>query len=140
MRKSFFLRSAVLFLAAMSPAVVNAQFQPPAPEELKMTADPKAPGTDAVYLDIEEIANDPMHYQSYSARIKVLTEKDVYKRQGRVLHHHRRAPRRLHLPEHQAPGADQLRRAGFSFQVPGFSLVVFGFQNALEAKSSIRAS
>ena len=30
---------------------------------------------------------------------------------GRVLHHHRRAPRRLHLPEHQAPGADQLRRA-----------------------------
>jgi hypothetical protein len=75
MRKSFFLRSAVLFLAAMSPAVVNAQFQPPAPEELKMTADPKAPGTDAVYLDIEEIANDPMHYQSYSARIKVLTEK-----------------------------------------------------------------
>jgi hypothetical protein len=59
---------------------------------------------------------------------------------GRVLHHHRRAPRRLHLPEHQAPGADQLRRAGFSFQVPGFSLVVFGFQNSLEAKSSIRAS
>jgi hypothetical protein len=28
-----------------------------------------------VYLDIEEIANDPMHYQSYTARIKVLTEK-----------------------------------------------------------------
>ncbi|MGA2754141.1 MAG: DUF3857 and transglutaminase domain-containing protein [Terracidiphilus sp.] len=40
-----------------------------------MTSDPKAPGADAVYLDIEEIANDPMHYQSTYARIKVLTEK-----------------------------------------------------------------
>jgi hypothetical protein len=40
-----------------------------------MTSDPKAPGADAVYFDIEEIANDPMHYQSYYARIKVLTEK-----------------------------------------------------------------
>ncbi len=75
MRKSFFLHSAVLFLAAVSPAVVCAQFQPPTPEELKMTSDPKAPGADAVYLNIEEIANDPMHYQSYYARIKVLTEK-----------------------------------------------------------------
>jgi hypothetical protein len=75
MQKSFFLRSAVLLLAAVSPAVVYAQFQPPAPEELKMTADPKAPGADAVYFNIDEIANDPMHYQSYTARIKVLTEK-----------------------------------------------------------------
>ncbi|MGH9598539.1 MAG: DUF3857 domain-containing protein [Terracidiphilus sp.] len=40
-----------------------------------MTADPKAPGADAVYLDIEEIDNDPLHYQSVYARIKVLTEK-----------------------------------------------------------------
>jgi hypothetical protein len=75
MRKSFFLRGAVLFLAAVSPAVVYAQFQPPTPEELKMTSDPKAPGADAVYFKIEEIANDPLHYQSYYARIKVLTEK-----------------------------------------------------------------
>ena len=75
MRKSFFLHSAVLFLAAVSPAVVYAQFQPPTPEELKMTSDPKAPGADAVYFKIEEIANDPLHYQSYYARIKVLTEK-----------------------------------------------------------------
>jgi hypothetical protein len=75
MRKSFFLHSAVLFFAAVSSAAVNAQFQPPTPEELKMTSDPKAPGADAVYLNIEEIANDPLHYQSYYARIKVLTEK-----------------------------------------------------------------
>jgi hypothetical protein len=40
-----------------------------------MTADPKAPGAAAVYLNIEEIANDPIHYQSYYARIKVLSEK-----------------------------------------------------------------
>ena len=26
-------------------------------------------------LDIKQIANDPLHYQSYYARIKVLTEK-----------------------------------------------------------------
>jgi hypothetical protein len=75
MPKSLFLRNAVLLLAAVSPALVYAQFQPPNPDELKMTADPKAPGADAVYFNIEEIANDPMHYQSYYARIKVLTEK-----------------------------------------------------------------
>jgi hypothetical protein len=75
MRKSFFLRSAVLVLTAVSPALVYAQFQPPTSEELKMTSDPKAPGADAVYFNIEEIANDPLHYQSYYARIKVLTEK-----------------------------------------------------------------
>src|SRR5580700_1727147 len=75
MRKSFFLHSTVLFLAAVSPALVCAQFQQPTDEELKMTSDPKAPGADAVYFNVEEIANDPMHYQSYSARIKVLTEK-----------------------------------------------------------------
>jgi hypothetical protein len=52
-----------------------AQFQAPTDEELKMTSDPKAPGAAAVYLNIEEIANDPLHYQSVYARIKVLTEK-----------------------------------------------------------------
>ncbi len=75
MRKSFFLRSTVLLLAAIAPAAARAQFQQPSDEELKMTSDPKASGADAVYLDIEEIANDPLHYQSHYARIKVLTEK-----------------------------------------------------------------
>jgi hypothetical protein len=75
MRKSFFLQSAVLLLATVSPAAAFAQFQQSSDEELKMTSDPKAPGADAVYLNIEEIANDPLHYQSYYARIKVLTEK-----------------------------------------------------------------
>lgn len=75
MWKSCLLRSAALLLAAVSPALVYGQFQPPTDEELKMTADPKAPGADAVYLNLEEIANDPMHFQSYYARIKVLADK-----------------------------------------------------------------
>jgi hypothetical protein len=56
-------------------AVTRAQFQAPTQEELKMTADPKAPGAAAVYLNVEQIANDELHYQSFYARIKVLTEK-----------------------------------------------------------------
>jgi hypothetical protein len=75
MPKSFLLRGAAFFFAAVSPVFVCAQFQQPTDEELKMTADPKAPGADAVYLDIEEIANDPMHYKSTYVRAKVLTEK-----------------------------------------------------------------
>ena len=75
MRKLFSLRSAVLALAAFLPVLVRAQFQQPTDDELKMTADPKAPGAAAVYLNIKEIAQDPQHYQSYYARIKVLTEK-----------------------------------------------------------------
>jgi hypothetical protein len=75
MRKSFFLHSAVLLLATVSPAIVCQQFHQPSDEELKMTSDPAAPGAAAVYLDYEENANDPMHVQVYYARIKVLTEK-----------------------------------------------------------------
>jgi transglutaminase-like putative cysteine protease len=75
MTKSILLRRAVLLLAAMSPVVVCAQFQQPTDEELKMTADPKAPGAAAVYLDYQEVTNDPQHFLSIDARIKVLTEK-----------------------------------------------------------------
>jgi hypothetical protein len=75
MRTSIFARSLFLLLILASPVLVLAQFQQPTAEELKMTADPKAPGAAAVYLNIEEIANDPLHYQSYYARIKVLSEK-----------------------------------------------------------------
>jgi hypothetical protein len=75
MRNSKLLRGVVLFLTAVSPALVYAQFQQPADQELKMTADPKAPGAAAVFLNVSEVANDPMHYQTYYYRIKVLTEK-----------------------------------------------------------------
>jgi hypothetical protein len=65
----------LLLVALLSPAVMAAQFQQPTDEELKMTSDPKAPGAAAVYLNIEEITNDPKHFQSYYVRIKVLQEK-----------------------------------------------------------------
>ena len=75
MSKSIILRGALLLCAVVSPVLAYAQFQPPTDEELKMTSDPKAPGAAAVYLDYEEIANDPLHYETTYARIKVLTEK-----------------------------------------------------------------
>ena len=57
------------------PAILHAQFQQPTDEELKMTADPKAPGAAAVYLNVEETTDDPLHFHSFYARIKVLSEK-----------------------------------------------------------------
>src|SRR6202453_1472592 len=65
-----------LFLAALACSpMLRAQFQDPTPEELKMTEDPKAPGAAAVYLNFEETTDDPLHYHSVYARIKVLSEK-----------------------------------------------------------------
>ena len=74
MRISVFMRTILLFAIASS-TLLFAQFQQPTADELKMTADPKAPGAAAVYLNIEEISNDPIHYRSLYVRIKVLTEK-----------------------------------------------------------------
>lgn len=68
--------SVALFLALVSPAsLLHAQFQEPTKEELQMTSDPKAPGAAAVYLNLEETTDDPLHYHSFYARIKVLQEK-----------------------------------------------------------------
>ena len=75
MRTHTFLRSTLLLLAISSPALVRAQFHQPTAEELKMTADPKAPGAAAVYLYREETTDDSLHFQTYYERIKVLTEK-----------------------------------------------------------------
>ena len=75
MRISVFMRCLPLLLALTSPALLLAQFQQPTSEELKMTADPQAPGAAAVYLNVEEITNDPLSYHSFYARIKVLSEK-----------------------------------------------------------------
>jgi hypothetical protein len=74
-RRYSWVRNALLLLAVASPAPVHAQFQEPTAEELKMTADPKAPGADAVYLNVTEIANRDLNFESYYARIKVLAEK-----------------------------------------------------------------
>jgi hypothetical protein len=75
MRLSVFVRHLFLFFVIASPALVLAQFRNPSTGELKMTADPKAPGANAVYLNVEEITDDPHHFYSFYARIKVLTEK-----------------------------------------------------------------
>ena len=75
MRKSVFTHKALLLLAIASPSLLLAQFQQPTDEELKMTADPKAPGAAAVYLYREETTDDNLHFHSYYERIKVLTEK-----------------------------------------------------------------
>lgn len=75
MRNSLFLCSTVGLIAALSPAFVFAQFQPPNPDELKMTSDPKAPGADAVYLEYREKDDTQDAYWTVYARIKVLTEK-----------------------------------------------------------------
>jgi hypothetical protein len=70
------IRIAVALILALAPAaLLHAQFQAPTKEELEMTSDPKAPGAAAVYLNIEETNDDPHHFESLYARIKVLQEK-----------------------------------------------------------------
>jgi hypothetical protein len=66
---------AALLLAAFAPTPVRAQFEAPKADELKMTADPKAPGADAVILEMREVDNDTLHSQVHYERVKVLTEK-----------------------------------------------------------------
>jgi len=66
----------ILLLAVFGPAsTIHAQFQEPTPDELKMTADPKAPGAAAVYFYREETTDDTLHYHGYYSRMKILTEK-----------------------------------------------------------------
>ena len=75
MRIQDFARGVLILLAITSPAMVFAQFQEPASEELKMTADPKAPDAAAVYFDVEQTTDDQLHFKSFYACAKVLTEK-----------------------------------------------------------------
>jgi len=68
----------VLFLTGVFtlPAVMFGQFpQQPTQDELKMTADPKYPGASAIYLNLAEISDNPHHFTSVYARIKILSEK-----------------------------------------------------------------
>lgn len=75
MRLCSALRFCLLVGTIFLPAFLRAQFQEPTKEELQMTSDPKAPGAAAVYLNIQEVTDDPLHYHSFYARIKVLQEK-----------------------------------------------------------------
>jgi hypothetical protein len=69
------MRFLALVLALVTPGVLNAQFKEPTKEELRMTADPKAPGASAVYLYFEDITDQLNRTRSFYERIKVLTEK-----------------------------------------------------------------
>jgi hypothetical protein len=82
------LRVALLFLAVCSCCALSAQFQQPTPDELKMTADPKAPGADAIYLYREETTDDSLHFHSYYERIKILTEKGKERATIRIPYEH----------------------------------------------------
>jgi hypothetical protein len=75
MRLRVVVRLAALLFATSSPLLLRAQFQEPTKEELQMTAAPKAPGADAVYLYREETTDDALHYHGYYQRAKILTEK-----------------------------------------------------------------
>src|SRR6266568_4784059 len=74
MRFHNFVRFGVMVLIAAGPLVSYGQFQLPTKEELSMTSDPKAPGASAVYLYREETADDPHHFSTVYARVKILTE------------------------------------------------------------------
>jgi hypothetical protein len=67
-------RLVYLLLFVSLPALAQSWIQP-TPEELKMTAEPAAPGAAAVYLYREERADDKLHMHSLYVRLKVLTEK-----------------------------------------------------------------
>jgi hypothetical protein len=88
MRTHALPRISLLLLAIVSPALLPAQFQEPTQEELKMTADPKAPGAAAVYLYREETTDDALHFHSYYERIKVLTEKGKEQATIRIPYEH----------------------------------------------------
>jgi hypothetical protein len=88
MRTYAFLHTLPLLAILASPVLLRAQFQPPTPDELKMTADPKAPGAAAVYLYREETTDDSLHFHSYYARIKVLTEKGKEQATIRIPYEH----------------------------------------------------
>lgn len=75
MRIRFWMQVAFSLAALTLPVSLWGQFQPPTDEELKMTSESKAPGAAAIYLYREETADDNLHYHSFYARIKVLTEK-----------------------------------------------------------------
>ena len=72
------LRRILVLCLALSPCCAAfgfAEWQQPTPDELKMTSDPAAPDSPAVYLFREETVKDDLHTHTTYARIKILTEK-----------------------------------------------------------------
>jgi len=75
MRTRFTLLAIFAFFLSAFPLQLAAQFQAPTDEELKMIAEPKAPGAAAIYLYREEDDDDNLHFHTFYTRIKVLSEK-----------------------------------------------------------------
>jgi len=73
--RRWLLRLALLSLLLHGdPARAGDNWTQPTPEELKMTSDPAAPAAPAVYLFLEQTADDIKHERTYYARIKILTD------------------------------------------------------------------
>jgi len=64
----------VIALAVAVPVHASTKWTPPTQEELTMTSEPTTPGASAVYLFLEETADDAQHVRTMYARIKILTE------------------------------------------------------------------
>jgi hypothetical protein len=66
----------VLLIAcfAPTPAIAGEDWLPVAPDELKMTAEPKAPGAQAIYLYRQVDRDDQENRERFYSRIKILTE------------------------------------------------------------------
>jgi len=64
----------VLLCLLSSPAYAGDDWQPILPEELKMTAEPKAPGAPAIYLYRQVDRDDATGHIATYERIKILTE------------------------------------------------------------------
>ena len=75
MKIRLWFQSAAMIAGFTLPVSLFGQFQSPTDEELKMTSEPKSPGAAAIYLYREETVDDNLHYHSFYARIKVLSEK-----------------------------------------------------------------
>jgi hypothetical protein len=64
----------LVLLAGLSLPAMAFNWQQPTDEELKMTAEPAAPGAAAIYLYREEVADDKLNFHQLYVRLKILTE------------------------------------------------------------------
>jgi Domain of Unknown Function with PDB structure (DUF3857)/Transglutaminase-like superfamily len=78
--------SVALGLAFFVCAPAWGQFQEPTREELQMTADAKALGADAVYLNLSDDQDDTGNTSAFYERVKILTEKGKEKATLRFTH------------------------------------------------------
>jgi hypothetical protein len=70
LRRAMLLATGLMSMRAFG----GAKWTQPTADELKMTADPAAPGASAVYLFLEETTDDEKHERTYYARIKILSD------------------------------------------------------------------